>query len=339
MKNKIFKSSKGSKGVPIIAIINPVPFILCILVLIINLTGCLNINITKTNNQNKTLGNNISIEFIYPDFFIKKDKLFYDMYGALYDYAMEVDEEGFKSLLAKENITSKQDMFDICMNPNYPNKDMHTYGRIFGKYYLANDMRKDIGLEDRIAFQKTKENFFSKIIDEEKYKEFLKFTVIFFYYWRLDEVYTGYSANHRDPRGCEYFANSYATIIDIAKFFHYSKKTLPSYFNGKTVPTLYDEIPGVIEEDLIYKINKQVADESEIIDLPSEYNIVDFEFKGWYLNEDFSENSMVNISVEDAFKNAYYNEESGEYTLKLYAKFEAMNLYDERIEKLEYPWF
>ena len=102
------------------------------------------------------------------------------MYGELYDYAMERDPEGFKYLLEKENIKSKQDMFDICMNPNNENKDMHTYGRIFGKYFLTNDMRKDLSLEERIAFQKTKENFFSKIIDNEKYTEFLKFTVIFF---------------------------------------------------------------------------------------------------------------------------------------------------------------
>ena len=303
------------------------------------ISSCIIINNFSENNNKKYQNLSINIDLIYPEFIIKKDKLFFDMYGALYDYAMEVDEKGFKILLDKENIKSKQDMYDICMNPEYPNKDMHTYGRIFGKYYLTNDMRKDIGLEDRIAFQKTKNNFFSKIIDDEKYKEFLKFTVIFFYYWRLDEVYTGYSAERRDPRGCEYFANSYATIIDIAKFFHYSKKTLPNYFNGKTVPTLYDEIPGIVEEDLMYKINKQITDKNEIIELPTEFNIVDFEFKGWYLNEEFSENSMVNISVEDAFKNAYYNEENGEYMLRLYAKFEALNLYDERIENLEYPWF
>ena len=53
----------------------------------------------------------------------------------------------------------------------------------------------------------------------------------------------------------------------------------------------------------------------------------------------FSTNSMVNISAVDALKNAYYNEEKGEYVLKLYSKFEALNLYDERIENLEYPWF
>ena len=314
--------------------------ILLILTVVVSMiSSCIIINNFSENNNKKYQNLSINIDLIYPEFIIKKDKLFFDMYGALYDYAMEVDEKGFKILLDKENIKSKQDMYDICMNPEYPNKDMHTYGRIFAKYYLTNDMRKDIGLSDRIAFQKTKNNFFSKIIDDEKYKEFLKFTVIFFYYWRLDEVYTGYSAERRDPRGCEYFANSYATIIDIAKFFHYSKKTLPNYFNGKTVPTLYDEIPGIVEEDLMYKINKQITDKNEIIELPTEFNIVDFEFKGWYLNEEFSENSMVNISVEDAFKNAYYNEENGEYMLRLYAKFEALNLYDERIENLEYPWF
>lgn len=316
--------------------------ILLMLIIVIGmLSSCIIISF-DANNKKQYQNIDINIDLVYPDFIVKKDKLFYDMYGELYDYAMEVDEEGFKALLFKENIKSKQDMYDICMNPDYPNKDMHTYGRIFGKYYLTNDMRKDIGLEDRITFQKTKENFFSKIVDDKKYKEFLKFTVIFFYYWRLDEGYTGYSVEHRDPRGCEYFANSYATIIDIAKFFHYSKKTLPSYFNRKTVPTLYDEIPGIVEEDLIYKINKQVTDENEVIELPTEFNIVDFEFKGWYMSEDDkgpNAYSMVNISVQDAFKNAYYNEESGEYTLRLYAKFEAKNIYDERIEKLEYPWF
>ena len=333
MNDNTFNKRKNHKMNNILALF------LCIALFLMSITGCNNIGI-KIGRRTE---NKLVIEFVYPDYITNKEKLFYDMYGELYDYAMEVDEVGFKALLAKENITSKQDMFDICMNPDYPNKDMHTYGRIFAKYYLTNDIRKDIGLNDRIAFQKTKKNFFSKIIDNDKYKEFLKFTIIFFYYWRLDEAYTGYSANHRDPRGCEYFANSYATIIDIAKFFHYSKKTLPIYFNGKTVPTLYDEIPGIVEEDLIYKINKQISDRNEIIDLPTEFNIVDFEFKGWYMNEDYdvdkSGYSMVNISVKDAFKNAYYNEESGENVLKLYAKFEAKNIYDERIEKLEYPWF
>ena len=300
------------------------------------LTGCVNFNFGK---KVVLVGKNFNIDLVYPEFIIKKDKLFYDMYGELYDYAMERDPEGFKYLLEKENIKSKQDMFDICMNPNNENKDMHTYGRIFGKYFLTNDMRKDLSLEERIAFQKSKENFFSKIIDNEKYTEFLKFTVIFFYYWRLDEAYTGYSAEHRDPRGCEFFANSYATIIDIAKFFHYSKKTLPNYFNGKTVPTLYDEIPGVIDEDLPYRINKRITDEKEIVDFPNSFNIVDFDFKGWYLNEDYTGNSIVNMSTDEIAKSAIYNEEKDEWDLRLYARFEALNLYDERIESLEYPWF
>ena len=63
------------------------------------LAGCVNSNLGK---KVVLVGKNLNIDLVYPEFIIKKDKLFYDMYGELYDYAMERDPEGFKYLLEKD---------------------------------------------------------------------------------------------------------------------------------------------------------------------------------------------------------------------------------------------
>lgn len=169
--------------------------------------------------------------------FNNKQELFDYFYGKFYEYILFVGGEPF---LRENGIYNLYDFYLLNKTWTGGTAGMERVGDICGRYFLTKDPNNPL------ANQANHYGFIGYCIKNNILPDFIEFLQIFFYYWRLDEGYTNFS----DPKrqyASNFLYDSYASVVDTAKFFFFDKKTLPECFIYKYhIPALYDNIPYIV---------------------------------------------------------------------------------------------
>lgn len=275
---------------------------------------------TKSNSSNILNGDtpkqeiNLTINYVLPDYiYNSKDELFYDFFLDFYEYICL--SPGGSNRLKNYGIENINDFYNICSNfykssaTGFPQ-----VGNILSPYFLY--QRRGSNFKE----QKDKDFFIGYCLRNNKYVKFFDFLETFFYHYRMDEGYTGPISEGKDPYGSDFFASSYASIIDTVKFFYYTKDTLPVFFYEKNnIPNLYDKIPGILQKpfdtknSFTYDLNSDLG-----YALPTNFNCYAYQFIGWYNEPNFSSDPITHIDNTYITNN---NINSDNNTITLYAKF------------------
>ena len=177
-----------------------------------------------------------SVDYILPEgLCLDKEHLFRAYFTEFYNYIVNVRDEG--GYLSSRGVNNVDDFLKVASTWNGGGAGMADIGNLAGKYYLK------IDTGGKIEDQKAEDGFIGYCLENNKFVEFVYFIKDFFYWWRLDEGYTGGSD---DPQGVgsDFLASAWASLVDTAKFFYFEKDTLPHYFITKGhVPEFYDRIP------------------------------------------------------------------------------------------------
>ncbi len=241
-----------------------------------------------------------SVDYILPEgLCLDKEHLFRAYFTEFYNYIVNVRNEG--EYLSSRGVNSVDDFLKVASTWNGGGAGMADIGNIAGKYYLK------IDTGGKIEDQKAEDGFIGYCLENNKFVEFVYFIQDFFYWWRLDEGYTGGSD---DPQGVgsDFLASAWASLVDTAKFFYFEKDTLPHYFITKGhVPEFYDRIPYIISNtDITFTY---IYDWEKGMDLVKNIEVNGYEFLGWYDNPDFE-----GEKIEKLEKGIYHN-------IVLYGKF------------------
>lgn len=235
-----------------------------------------------------------TVDYVLGDYaFANKEQLFRAFFGDFYEYLINVRE--ITSKLESNSIYDKEDFLEFCSAYTGGAAGMSQIGNLLGSYYLTIDTGGK--LEDQV----NKEGYIGYCLKNNMYIEFIYFIEDFFYYWRLEEGYTGGSSDPNNT-GSDFLASAWASVIDTAKFFYYDPNAndddphkLPSYFfkEGYQVPGFYDRIPymvdlGDVEFEYTYDWEKEIL-------LPTTISKPGYEFVGWYLSSDFTGNPIIKI--------------------------------------------
>lgn len=241
-----------------------------------------------------------SVDYILPEgLCLDKEHLFRAYFTEFYNYIVNVRDEG--GYLSSRGVNNVDDFLKVASTWNGGGAGMADIGNLAGKYYLK------IDTGGKIEDQKAEDGFIGYCLENNKFVEFVYFIQDFFYWWRLDEGYTGGSD---DPQGVgsDFLASAWASLVDTAKFFYFEKDTLPHYFITKGhVPEFYDRIPYIISNtDITFTY---IYDWEKGMDLVKNIEVNGYEFLGWYDNPDFD-----GEKIERLEKGIYHN-------IVLYGKF------------------
>lgn len=279
---------------------------------ILALILCICLISTSCNTDKKTSveepiipeSHTILVKYILPDnIYRNKDELFFSFFSSFYQFIIdEIGEPGIKHL-ERLGIHNQIDALTVCQKwEEGHSSGLPRVGAVYAKYFFKNEVGSDF--DDHL-----KENtFLAYCLKNGKFIDFLHFAKHFFYYWRLDEGYTT-SKNH----GSDFFASNDASIIDIAKFFYFTKDTLPSYFYiDNHIPVLYDKVPGLIRQPVnpFEMITLDNYDNTEYI-FNHNYDCYGYTLDGFYLDEEY------NIEITKLTYNVISNLD----TINIYVKF------------------
>ena len=267
---------------------------------------------------------NLTINFVLPDYiYLNKEDLFNDFFYEFYSYI--VSKKDGAQHLSSYNIKNVDDLYAICKNwDNKSGVGFPIVGNALGKYFLT----QKIG--SNFVEQKQFDTFLGYCLNNNKFLDFLYFDKTFFYHFRLDEGYTGSLADGKDPYDSDFFASTYASIIDTAKFFYYTKDSLPTYLvHKKNIPKLYDIIPGVLTNNFNESISISYNTKNNVpFTLPDDYNCYGFKFAGYYTEPNFSSDSITHIDNDFIINNNLLKEQN---YIMLYAKFERYGVFAEEL--------
>lgn len=218
--------------------------------------------------------------------FVNHKQLYRAFFTDFYYYIK--DYKGADYQLERTGAYSVEDFLNICCDYTGGAAGMSQVGNYYSQYYL----RLDTG--GNIENQTEKDGFIGYCLANNMYVEFVYFLQDFFYYWRLDEGYT-YGPSDPYGTGSDFLASPWASLVDTAKFFYYTKETLPNYFTGKTVPTFYDKIPYIVNtngSNFIYTYDWEKG-----LTLPNNLSIEGYTFLGWYDNPEFNGDVITKIEA------------------------------------------
>ena len=266
----------------------------------------------------------ININYILPEYiYVDKDELFHSFFNELYTFTIDNFSPRCINVLNRNGIYTLDDLYKICDYYLVP-LEVQKVGLAFGNYFAKRQNTYDF------LSQKNSDTFVNYCLTNDKFIDFLYFARVFFYNWRMDEGYTFSASNPDgvDSNGSLFFADPSASVIDIVKFFKYSKSTLPSYFIVKeNIPNLYDCVPGILKNyfKTEAKYNHKMKSDDTYI-LPDSLDCYGFDFDGWYLNDKYEGSSIESITLKDI---ALLNNNN----ITLYAKFHRVGVFKDEIEK------
>ena len=317
--------------------------VILLLITIIITNYMLFINQQKNSNLNTKSSNNlsesnkifpktveISVNYVLPSQHIynSKEELFNSFFSSLYYYIIEEHPDKGIPHLKSLGINSIEDALNVCKNWNENDSTgLPLVGKAFSPYFLQNKAGSDF------KYQKDKETFIGHCLRNYEYIEFLYFLKKFFYYFRLDEGYTIIKEDGtiKNPEGTDFFASSYASIIDTAKFFYYSKETLPYYFHStNNIPNLYDKIPGVLKSQ--FKNNVTITydtDKDAGYELPYDLDCYGYKIHAWYDDEDCLEPSIKIINNDFIEKHSFDDKIKDKMSITLFAVVERVGEFAE----------
>ena len=278
-----------------------------------------------SNTPTNTTNIKISINYVFPDFiYNSKNELYNDFFSYLYQYVITNHSETATTHLNECGMYNLDDVLRICKEwDDNDGTGLPLVGKAFSPYFAYRKTGSNF------VEQKDKNYFLGYCINNNRFVDFLYFLKTFFYHFRIDEGYTKVNSDGslKNPEGSDYFASPYASIIDTAKFFIYTKETLPAYFYSKNnIPKLYDKIPGLLKEpysksdDIIFdmQLNQKTL-------LPNNFDCYGFVFSAWYQDADFKTKPIEYIDKDFINKNGS--------NITLYAKFERVGDFAEEIKK------
>ncbi len=221
----------------------------------------------------------INYDFGYECFDTKED-LRQSYYTDFYNFLVNKNAKE----LEEENINNLNDFMKFMLTWQiYDDRsDLYHTGDSFKAYYLS----EDIGgkLENQ-----PDTHFIGWCYKNGKYIDFINHLVTFFAYWRTDE---GYTSGSGDPNGNDFFAHSWSSLVDTAKFFYFTADTLNikyPWFDSERVKKALDYIPGVGRVTLEYESDYPIK-------LPDDIYRDGFIFLGWF-DEDGNKVSLVDKSL------------------------------------------
>ncbi len=221
--------------------------------------------------------------------FSSKQELFYSFFKDYYEFI--VNNYGYLKL-QQNKIYSLADFYNLASSFTWNQyTNMTAIGHVAGQYFLV----KDIG--GKIEDQPTT-HFIGYCYQNNMYVDFILFQIDFFAWWREDEGYTTPTNN-----GSDFFAESWAPMVDLGKFFYYDEYT--SYVQSARVRDCFINIASVVKCDKSVSLNVNDADYV----LPQDLTRRGYNFLGWY---DAQGNEVVKV------ENDYLQED-----ITLYAKWEA----------------
>ena len=266
----------------------------------------------------------ITINLVLPNYiYNNKDELFYDFFGYFYNYIINT-KNGLKHL-KKYNINSVDDLYRICKTwDDDSSMGLPDVGFVLGDYF----MHLEVG--SNFILQKQYDTFVSYCLNNNKFIDFLYFDKKFFYHFRKDEGYTGSVENGKNPLGSDFFASPFASIVDTAKFFYYTKESLPPFIiMRKNVPKLYDMIPGVLKKPFYNKFTIYYNLKNNIpYVLPHNFDCYGFDFVGYYMDKNYSSKMISQIDNDFILNN---NLDSKNNSITLYARFKRSGVFADEI--------
>lgn len=181
--------------------------------------------------------------------------------------------------LNEKGITSISDFLVLASDYNAGRGSMRAIGDNFGEYLLIKDLN---GIKNDQPVDK----FIGYCVDNNLYEEFIPFLINMFAYWRLDEKYA-----NKNNYGADFFAESWAPTVDIAKFFYYDTNT--SYVKTYRMIDYLTHIEGVVYGSLPKTCETGTR-------LPNNLSRRGYNFIGFYDNPEFSGEPIT--VIEDTSK-------------------------------------
>ena len=197
-----------------------------------------------------------------------KDDLYNSFFTDFYNFLLNNTDINFEKL----NISNLDDFLLVCKDWNAYNKNsFYGIGDQFSKYFLTIEVGGKLENQPDTTF-------IGYCYKNNMYKDFIPFLMTFFAYWRTDEGYTGSSSDPSNT-GNDFFASSWASLVDTCKFFYFTSANLNDtypWFNSQRVKDALDNIPGVNDGVLKYYGN---IENPVVLETPSREG---YEFIGWY---------------------------------------------------------
>ena len=214
------------------------------------------------------------------EYYETKGDLFVAFFTDFYEFLLNNTNFNFSTY----NIENIDDFLTFCSTWKYGSSSEMTHtGSAFGPYFLS------VEVGGSFETQPTT-HFVGYCYQNNMYRDLLEFLEVFFAYWREDEGYTNSTNN-----GNDFFASSWAAIVDTCKYFYFTSDTLTDVYKWFTeersarVHWCLDNTPGVMNIDL-------VTSSAETVVLP----IIDrmyYDFLGWY-----DEYGNIYTDVSDSIK-------------------------------------
>ncbi len=195
-----------------------------------------------------------------------KKELFESFFTDFYHYILYYHGT---TKLEENNIRSLSDFLDLASDMNGGGTtNMRGIGNIACEYLLKKDINGVISNQPVTTFV-------GYCYQNNLYKDVLEFFINFFAYWRIDEGYAN-TSNY----GADFFAESWAPTVDIAKFFYYDVET--SYVKSDRMIDCLTNIAGVV-----YGMTSNT--------LPTDLRLRGYHFAGWYLTSDFTGEQITSL--------------------------------------------
>ncbi len=183
--------------------------------------------------MNKICFNLFSDTRKYYEVYESKRKLF-EMFFSDFYYFIK-DNSNSKELI-ENNINSCDDFLKFADYYAGGMENCYSMGYSFYKYFLFPNKIIDVSLQSDKCF-------IGYCYKNKKYLEFIEFLIDFFAYWRNDEGCTTFEPYNY---GDNFFASSWASLVDTCKLFYFSSETV-YHWQSFRVKYCLDNIPGVIK--------------------------------------------------------------------------------------------
>lgn len=147
--------------------------------------------------------------------------------------------------------------------------NLYGIGNLTSPYMI----KKDI---NGILENQNTDSFFGFCYQNDLYNDLLPFFINFFAYWRIDEKYA-----NKNNYGADIFAEGWAPVVDIAKFFYYNEET--SYVKTDRMIDCLTNTASVV-----YGLEGT---------LPTDLKLRGYIFEGWYDNKEFNGSPVTNVNL------------------------------------------
>ncbi len=121
----------------------------------------------------------------------------------------------YSEVLETNEIESLDEFLQLSLNYEAGRGQMRDFADRFSQCFLTKD-------KNGVIENQPPTTFIGYCYHNNKFREIINFFMTFFAYWRLDEKYaTIYNS------GADFFAESWAPLVDICKYFYYTEDTSP----------------------------------------------------------------------------------------------------------------